>query len=184
MFSLGLVCIVEPQHKFSCLLCHITIYSQNFYHLNIHPQEGFDPPKQSATQVLKLSRRSTSKPPRLDLLMLNSFQKCWLDKDGKKLKTISEIVSFFLLKICQCIFLESHKNCWKNAFEHALGSKNWYHYFVNSNIIYIDSVPYFFVMMLQGLMMVWLAIQLAFDQASSAVWLLLCWSPGWWLSKL
>ena len=30
------------------------------------PQEGFDPPKQSAAQVLKLSRRSTSKPPRLD----------------------------------------------------------------------------------------------------------------------
>ena len=30
------------------------------------PQAGFDPPKQIAAQVLKLSRCSTSKPPRLD----------------------------------------------------------------------------------------------------------------------
>ena len=40
------------------------------------PQAGFDSPKQSAAQVLKLSRRSTFKPPRLDfclLIQLNFF---------------------------------------------------------------------------------------------------------------
>ena len=36
--------------------------------------------------------------------------------------------------------------------------------------------------MLQGWVMVWLTIQLALGKASSVVWLLLCFSPGWWWS--
>ena len=38
------------------------------------PQAGFDPPKQSAAQVLKQSRRSTFKPPRLDWSFINWSQ--------------------------------------------------------------------------------------------------------------
>ena len=47
-------------------------------------QAGFNPPKQSATQVLKLSRRSTSKPPRLDYINHLNRHKYRLELEKKK----------------------------------------------------------------------------------------------------
>ena len=51
-------------------------------------------------------------------------------------------------------------------------------------VVTMNENHWIFVIMLRGLMMVWLVIQLALGKASSAVWLLLCWSPGCWWSKL
>ena len=64
--------MTQPHHS----QCAVLLFNNNGYGTIYMPQAGFDPLKQSATRVLKLSRRSTSKPPQLDFniaLFLNQF---------------------------------------------------------------------------------------------------------------
>ena len=72
-------------------------------------QAGFNPPIQSATQVLKLSRRFTSKPPQLDQSgPFIQMKICIFDKKkNRKLANIRPSLNFYgiiiLVKKAKCI---------------------------------------------------------------------------------